>query len=156
MQRDRPDILFIPPLGFAAALLAAILLGVWFPLGLLPAFPWWPGLLAGAALVALSLYTNVSGFLAFRRAGTNVIPTKPALTVVRDGPFRYTRNPMYLGMIGLVLGIGLLFSNLWGAILALVLWLALDRGVVRREERYMEAKFGDSYRALLAATRRWL
>ncbi len=156
MERDRPDILFIPPLGFAAALLAAILLGLWYPLGLLPPFPWWPGVVVGGAIAVVALGTGASGFLAFQRAGTNVNPTRPALTVVRDGPFRYTRNPMYLGMIGFVLGIGLLASNLWGAVLALLLWFALDRGVVRREEAYLAAKFGDSYRALLAATRRWL
>jgi protein-S-isoprenylcysteine O-methyltransferase Ste14 len=156
MARDRPDILFIPPLGFAAALVLAGALGAWVPLGLLPPFPWRAGVVAGLAVTALALATSLSGFLAFRRAGTNVNPTKPALTVVRDGAFRYTRNPMYLGMVVLMLGIGLVFSNFWAVLLAPVLWFALDRGVVRREEAYLEAKFGDDYRALLAATRRWL
>jgi protein-S-isoprenylcysteine O-methyltransferase Ste14 len=156
MAQDRPEILFIPPLGLGLALVLAIVLDAWIPLGLFPPFPWWPGVIAGAAIVVFAIYTNISGFLAFRRAGTNVNPCKPALTVVRDGAFRYTRNPMYVGMVALVVGLGPLFSNAWAVILGLLLWLALDRGVVVREEAYMEAKFGDRYRALLASTRRWL
>lgn len=156
MAADRPDILFPPPLGFAAAVVLTAVLARWAPLGLWPPVPWPLGLVAAAAIIAFALYTNISGFLAFRRAKTNVNPYKPALTVVRDGAFRYTRNPMYLGMILFVLGLGLLLSTLWGAIFAGALWAALHYWVVLREERYMAAKFPDAYRSFIAQTRRWL
>lgn len=156
MAEDRPDILFMPPVGVAVALVVTFVLGRWLPLGLLPPFPWLPAVVAGALLCVAAAATSLAGLRAFRRAGTNVIPTRPALSVVSDGIYRHTRNPMYLGMVMLVLGAGILSSNLWGVIVAALLWLALDRGVVRREEAYLEAKFGDTYRALLAGTRRWL
>ncbi len=156
MDRDRPDILIFPPLAFALALASAILLGWLAPLPILPLFPWPPGLVAGGVLIAAALTTAISGVRAFKRAGTNVDPRQPAQTIVRDGAYRYTRNPMYLGMVTLVTGYGLAASNLWGVIAAAALWAILHHGVVRREETYLEAKFGDKYRALLRATRRWL
>lgn len=156
MAEDRPDILFIPPLALAIALAATVALGLWLPLGVLPPWPWPPAVAGGALLCLAAIATSLSGVLAFRRAGTHVVPTKPALTIVRDGPYRYTRNPMYLGMVAVVLGAGLLASNLWGVVAAGLLWFALDRGVVRREEAYLAAKFGERYRALLVTTRRWL
>lgn len=156
MSKDRPDILFIPPLGFLLAVVLTVVFARWLPLGLIPAFPWWPALMVGLAIIAFALYTNIGGVLAFKRSGTNVNPYKPALTVVRDGPFRYTRNPMYLGMILFVLGLGLLLSTAWGLIFAVILWAALHYGVVLREERYMTGKFGEQYRELLTVTRRWL
>lgn len=156
MPSDRPNILFIPPLGWLVSLILTFACARWLPLGLLPPWPWWPGILLGAGIVAFALYTNISGFRAFQRAGTNVNPYKPALTVVRDGAFRYTRNPMYLGMVLFTLGVGLIVSTVWGAIWSVVLLGALHFGVVLREEAYMEVKFGAPYRALLSATRRWL
>jgi protein-S-isoprenylcysteine O-methyltransferase Ste14 len=98
----------------------------------------------------------VAGKREFERSGTNVNPFRPALKLVRSGPYRFTRNPMYLGMtIGLV-GISLMFSLEWGLILTPVLWLAYDRLVVAREEAYLTAKFGEPYSEFLTQTRRWL
>lgn len=153
---DRPAIVVVPPLAFFAAALLTYLLSRWLPLwepsaGSRPYF-----IVIGAAVIALALWINVSGFLAFRRAGTNVNPYKPALLVVRDGPYRFTRNAMYLGMILFVLGLGLTLSTLWGPIMAILLGGLFHWGVVLPEERYMEAKFGEDYRAFLASTRRWL
>ncbi len=156
MERDGPDILVVPPLAFFVAVAASLALHVWVPLGLLPAFPWLPGLIAGLVVLAAALAINISGILAFRRAGTNVNPYKPALKVVRGGIFRLTRNPMYLGMILFTAGLGLALSNLWGLIAAALLWALLHWGVVLREERYMASKFGTPYRELIKETRRWL
>lgn len=154
-RRGGPDILFLPPLGLMIALLAAFALGVWAPLGVLPPFPWMTGIVTGLLIGFLAVSIMLSGFLAFQREGTNVNPYFPALKVVRSGAFRFTRNPMYLGMILLVLAVGLFFSNLWGIPAAFLLWVAVHFGVVLREEDYMEKKFGDDYRALLHTTRRW-
>lgn len=156
MTKDRPDIIVVPPLAFLVALLLPLALARWVPLGLLPPFPWLPGVVVGCAVIAAAVAINVSGFLAFQRAGTNVNPYKPALHIVRGGVMRITRNPMYLGMILMVAGLGIALSNAWALIAAVLLWGFLHWGVVLREERYLEAKFGAPYRQLLIETRRWL
>ena len=156
MEQDSPDIPVFPPLAFGLALIGAILLGLWLPIGLLPDFLRWPGVLVGAFIMVVAISIAVSGVRAFRRAGTNVNPHQPALTIVQDGAFRYTRNAMYLGMVLLVLGYGITALTLWGVIAAVILWGVLHFGVVRPEERYLSAKFAEDYQALLKATPCWL
>jgi protein-S-isoprenylcysteine O-methyltransferase Ste14 len=112
----------------------------------------WAGLLVLAAAIALA----ISGIRAFTREGTNVHPTQPALKLVTSGPYRFTRNPMYLGMVLFLLGLSLVFSLEWALILVPFLWLAYDRLVVAREEAYLSRKFGTPYTDFLGRTRRWL
>ena len=91
-----------------------------------------------------------------KRAGTNVRPDQPSLAIVTDGPFRFSRNPMYLATTGLYLGITLLVNTPWPLILLSPMLLVLHWGVVRREERYLEAKFGEPYRAYKSRVGRWV
>ena len=112
--------------------------------------------LAGIVLVAGSLWLVVTAARTFKREGTNVIPTRPALKVVTSGPYRFTRNPMYLSMVAMLAGLSLIFSLEWGLLLTPLLWLVYDRLIVAREELYLTAKFGADYQALLQQTRRWL
>lgn len=156
MEKDRPDIAFVPPLGWLLAVIVTIVLAYLAPLGLLPAPVWWPAFLPGAAILLFSLWVNITGFRTFLHEKTNLNPYKPALKVVKGGPYRLTRNPMYLGMVLFPVGLGLMMSTLWGLITGGVLWIALHYGAVLREESYLEAKFGEEYRELLASTRRWL
>lgn len=145
-----------PPLLLLATLVVAIALD-WIPLQFL-ALPVGFNLqvIIGVLLIAGSVWLLGSAMRIFRREGTNVIPTLPALKVVTGGPYRFTRNPMYLGMVLFLLGISLVFSLEWGIILTPVLWLAFDRLIVVREEAYLTGKFGPDYKALLDKTRRWL
>ncbi len=154
--KDRPHILVIPPLAWLVAILAALALERWLPLDFLPPFPWVPGITIGVPILLASVLVNVSGARAFMAAKTPINPLKPVRTVVRGGAFRFTRNPMYLGMVGSVLGIAPAFSVDWAIPAAALLWAALHWGAVLREERYMAAKFGAPYAELLARTRRWL
>ena len=120
-----------------------------FPLG---SWARWAGGALGLAAVLFALW----GRRTMKAAGTNVRPSMPALAIVADGPFAFTRNPLYLALIGLFAGIGLaLRSPAFLAILA-PLGLVLHFGVVLREERYLEAKFGDLYRGYRARVRRWI
>lgn len=92
----------------------------------------------------------------FRAAGTNVEPYKPSTMLVTSGPYRFTRNPIYLGFLTLYTGLCAIFALEWGILLLPFLWLALDRMVVAKEEDYLSRKFGDAYTHYLTHTRRWL
>jgi protein-S-isoprenylcysteine O-methyltransferase Ste14 len=106
------------------------------------------------ALGGLSLAREF--FITFRRAGTPVDPRRAATVLVTHGPYRFTRNPAYLGMALLYSGITLLRGALWPfATLPAVLTI-VDRGVIAREERYLTERFGQSYTDYCANVRRWI
>jgi protein-S-isoprenylcysteine O-methyltransferase Ste14 len=155
-ETDRPNILILPPLAFAIALAVALALEYLAPLGLLP--PRYSALhvMFGAFDLALSFALAGSAILAFQKAGTNVHPTHPALKIVENGPYRLSRNPMYLGILVMLFGLGLIFSLDWAIVLTPVLWAVLHFGVVKREESYLEAKFGEAYTEFRDRTRRWI
>lgn len=90
------------------------------------------------------------------KAGTNIRPDKPALAIVTAGPFRLTRNPMYLSLCLLQLGLGLLINGLIPLLLVIPLALTLHFGVILREERYLTAKFGETYTHFQSHVRRWI
>jgi protein-S-isoprenylcysteine O-methyltransferase Ste14 len=92
----------------------------------------------------------------FLKAGTATLPTRPTIVVVADGIFRFTRNPMYLGM-SMVLAGAAFFTNSWWFLLVLPFAMAaVTKLAIEREEIYLEKKFGPVYRAYKAQTRRWL
>jgi protein-S-isoprenylcysteine O-methyltransferase Ste14 len=90
------------------------------------------------------------------RVGSDPNPYKPATALAVHGPYRYTRNPMYLAMTIFYLGLTLLVNTLWPLVLLPAVLLVVQRGVINREERYLERTFGDAYRAYKARVRRWL
>jgi protein-S-isoprenylcysteine O-methyltransferase Ste14 len=92
----------------------------------------------------------------FRAARTNPEPWKPSTAVVASGVYRHTRNPMYVGMTLVYLALALAFDSGVALLLAAPLLALVRWGVIAREERYMEAKFGDDYRRYRASVRRWL
>lgn len=105
-------------------------------------------------LAALGYLLSASG--RFRKAGTDVKPWKTTSAIVAEGVYAFTRNPMYLGMALLFAGLGLLFSSLGVFLLLPVVIIIIQTQVIAREERYLEAKFGDEYRNYKARVRRWL
>lgn len=154
---DTPGLITRPPYFLLAALVLAALLDWGTGLSFLAApglgsLQSWIGLAVTGAAIALA----ISGVRTFRRANTNVDPFQPALKLVTAGPYRFTRNPMYLGMVLFLLGTSLAFALEWGLLLTPVLWLAYDRLVVAREEAYLSRKFGAPYTEFLGRTRRWL
>ena len=98
---------------------------------------------------------GVWGSATMRRAGTNVRPDRPAIALVTGGPFRFSRNPLYLSLTTLYLGITLYFDALWLLIMLVPVLAFVHWRIVLREERYLEARFGDAYRAYKARVRRW-
>ena len=90
-----------------------------------------------------------------RRAGTNVDPGKPSTVIVDEGPYRFTRNPIYLANTLLYVGLSLVFNAVWPLLTLMPSLLLLHWGVVLREERYLEGKFGEAYLAYKRRVRRW-
>jgi protein-S-isoprenylcysteine O-methyltransferase Ste14 len=91
-----------------------------------------------------------------KRAGTNVDPREPTTTIVTGGPYRFTRNPLYLSMTLVYAGITALANALPAALLLPAVLAFMRRGVIEREERYLERKFGDEYMDYKARVRRWI
>ena len=86
----------------------------------------------------------------------DVVPGRPATTLVTNGPYRVTRNPIYIGFILLYFGIAILATSVWMLLLLVPLLIVLQRGVVEREETYLDAKFGEEYGKYKARAPRWL
>lgn len=151
--RDSPGVLARPPLILLGALLLGLALDWAWPAPFLPSAIQYT---AGAALIALAGTLAGSAIRCFVRAGTNVPTNRPATALVIAGPYRFSRNPIYVGMITLLLGIGIMVDSPWLVALVPAFALILRYGVIAREELYLEAKFGDSYRAYKSRVRRWL
>lgn len=150
--QDNPGVIALPPLMYGAALILVLVLRWMWPLPIHgSSAPFW----AGLALVALGGGLALSGKRALTAAGTHVNPSLPTTAIVSAGPFRYTRNPLYVALTLLFLGLCAMLNTAWGAIVALPLLTLMHYGVVLREERYLERKFGDGYLRYKASVRRY-
>lgn len=151
---DHPGVIAPPPVIFLGFLALGLGLEWAWPttLGIDTRFR--IGLAAG--LFGIAGFLGVTGIQAFRRAGTNVPPHKPALAIVSDGPFRYSRNPLYLCLSLILAGLALGLDSLWVLVMLAPALIVIRYGVIAREERYLEAKFGDQYLEYKARVRRWL
>jgi protein-S-isoprenylcysteine O-methyltransferase Ste14 len=150
---DNPGVVAPPPLIYAGALALGLVANKLYPMAFLPRAV---SRVLGLPLIFGGLTIGLLGFREMRRAETNVDPYKPATAIVTEGPYRFTRNPLYVGMTLVYSGITALF-NAFPAAMLLPLALAVMRGgVIEREERYLERKFGDEYLAYKARVRRWL
>jgi protein-S-isoprenylcysteine O-methyltransferase Ste14 len=98
----------------------------------------------------------VAGRRALLAAETNINPFKPTMSIVTAGPYRFTRNPLYLGVTLIYCGLTLIINTWWCFVFLVPVLLLIHFGVVTREERYLERKFGDSYRQYRARVRRYL
>jgi len=113
---------------------------------------WWPG----AVLLGMAALIVINALLHFRRAKTHVEPWQPTSRIVDGGVFRFSRNPIYLAFCIATLGCGLLLNNGWILLAALPVAGLLQTLVIRKEERYLEARFGATYLDYKQRVRRWL
>lgn len=150
---DHPGVRFPPPLAYAAAVLLGWLLErQWaLPIGgdTGRRALGWLLIAAFGALVASSVTL-------FIRNHTSIIPMRPASTLVLTGPYRVTRNPMYLGLALLTAAFGLLLNTWWPILLLIPTLIIIQRFVILREERYLRRRFGAEYEAYTRGVRRWL
>jgi protein-S-isoprenylcysteine O-methyltransferase Ste14 len=146
---------FPPPLVF----LAAVLLGVAAPYvgapGRAPVYRT-VSLIGGLAVLVLGVALIAAARILFVRTGQSPMPWKPTPELILNGPYRFSRNPMYLGCTVVVLGLGLALNNLWISLFAVPALLAVHFIAVLPEERYLSDKFGESYERYLARVRRYL
>lgn len=154
-RRDTAGVVAAPPLLFGVALIIALVLHAIRPIRIeSPA----GGILrlAGVALIVIGLLLSIAVVRAFGRAGTRVSPYRETTRFVSTGPYRYTRNPDYIGQTILYAGIAIVANSWWPLFFLPLVLFVVQRGVIRREERYLEMKFGQEYRDYMARVSRWL
>jgi protein-S-isoprenylcysteine O-methyltransferase Ste14 len=114
------------------------------------------GVVAGLVLLAAGVSLAASARVLFSRTGQSPVPWKPSPELILQGPYRFTRNPMYVGLTLVQAGLGLGMNNLWIVLFALPALLTVHLIAVRPEERYLTEKFGESYTRYLSRVRRYL
>ncbi len=148
-----PGIRLPPPVIYLAALLTGIVLNSLWAMSPLPG-SW--RYIVGSLLIAVNVLIMPPVLRRFHRAGTTFDPRKAASVLITDGPYRFSRNPSYVSLTLLYLGVGIILNNGWILLLVVPVLLVMDLWVVRKEERYLETKFGEDYLRYKAAVRRWL
>jgi protein-S-isoprenylcysteine O-methyltransferase Ste14 len=156
MTIEAADVAIKPPFLFLGGLALGCLLSLVVPLG--------PGLgqanalalVVGLTFVLLGIALAALAVRRFRLAGTSVVPGEPSTSLVVVGPYAFTRNPIYIGFVLAYFGLAIMLTSLWVLLLLIPILAILQRGVVEREEAYLERQFGDAYRKYQARVPRWL
>ena len=152
-HKDHADVKIHPPVLVSMLVLAAFFLNKLFPLPY--AFPqvlvW-----LGYALVLIGLGLTISAASGLMRARTTLDPHGSVSSLVTSGPYRFSRNPIYLGFVCLLIGFLFIFRTYWGLILSPLLIVFMNLLVIQHEEAYLEKKFGDVYTSYKSRVRRWL
>jgi protein-S-isoprenylcysteine O-methyltransferase Ste14 len=153
-KKDRgPGVKFPPPVLPAGSILLGYLLGLKLPLGFSA-----PALLIGIGKGLMVLSLSLAGYMVFQywRNKTSIEPFKPDSVFMQSGPFKYSRNPIYLSFCLFQIGTGLVMQNWLILLLVAATWYALVEFVIKREERYLEQVFGKPYQQYKLSVRRWL
>ncbi len=148
-----PGIRLPPPVIYLAALITGIVLNSLWVVSPLPGS--WRYIL-GSLLIGVSGLLITPVLRRFRRAGTTFDVRKAASVLITDGPYRFSRNPSYVSLTLLYLGVGIILNNGWILLFVVPVLLVMDLWVVRKEERHLETEFGEDYLRYKAAVRRWL
>ena len=149
------DVRFPPPLVFVIALLAGVVLRyAWMPLR----FPVarFAGIAIGLGLIGCAVAIGASANRLMVKTGQSPVPWKPTPELILRGPYRFTRNPMYVGLTFITIGLGLALDNAWISLLALPSLVIIHYLAVVPEERYLSEKFGEPYRHYLTRVRRYI
>jgi protein-S-isoprenylcysteine O-methyltransferase Ste14 len=152
-KSDHPAIIAPPPLIAGAGLVIGFLLNLLFPLPfLLDSLRW----IVSGLFVLAGIALGFSALLAMRRAHTPVDPYETPSAIVSDGPYRFTRNPIYLSFALITIAVACFANGFWFILVLPITLVVIDRGVVVREEAYLERKFGEAYTSYKARVRRWI
>ena len=153
VQVDHANVKVAPPILLLIHIITAFLLNWLLPLPF--AFPrilvW-----IGYALTVIGFVLPFSAASRFMEAHTTLDPHGSVTEVVTSGPYRFSRNPIYLGFVCFLIGFTSIFRTYWGLILSPVLLFSLHQFVIKHEEIYLEEKFGETYTNYKSRVRRWL
>ena len=148
------NVRFPPPLVYVAFILLGV--GLQYAVALTVPGPRYVAVAAGVAFLLAALWLIFNAVNLFKRTGQDPAPWKPSPELVLSGPYRFTRNPMYLGLTCTQIGLGLLLNNLWVALLSALSLLVVHFIAVVPEERYLTERFGESYKGYMIKVRRYL
>jgi protein-S-isoprenylcysteine O-methyltransferase Ste14 len=151
-RRETAGVIAPPPVIYLGFLGLGFALERLLPGAELPGWTQW----LGAVVIVAGVALMISFELAFKRAGTDANPYRPSSALATDGPYRFSRNPGYLGMAITYIGITLAAEAPWSLVMLLPATLVIQYGVVTREERYLERLFGEEYLSYKQTTRRWI
>jgi protein-S-isoprenylcysteine O-methyltransferase Ste14 len=151
---ERPNRIPWPPILFLGALLAANILTWLLPFGLVQPVP--AAVVGGGAIFAAAIGLMLWAFLAFKAHNTSVLPHRRSEALISTGPFRWTRNPIYLAEAVLLAGLALVNGSVWYLAVIPPFILAVTKLAIVREEAHLAARFGPHWDAYAARVRRWL
>ncbi len=152
---DRPNVKIMPPVVFFAFLVGAGAMEHWLGVAFGDGFLGLRHLIAWPLLL-FAFWMALGSWWIFLKSGTHVDPRKPTLKIIAEGPFRISRNPMYLSLVIILAALSILQLSIWFLLSCWGLWFILDRKAVVPEEAYLEEKFGDIYRDYKSRVRRWI
>lgn len=154
-EQDRPNIspMVHPPIVALLFIVIAYVLGRFVALPFIPSMIWRS---FGLLLTFIGFLLGIGALIEFRRARTSLDPHGSTKQVVTAGIYRFTRNPIYLGFLLMVIGLPLNSGLIWGIVLAPLYIIAMTRLVIEHEEAYLEKKFKDQYTGYKSRVRRWL
>lgn len=151
--KDRVGMIVPPPFIYAGSLLAGLALQESLPVPFLPrSIRAW----LGGSFIGAGLMFGIPALRAMRNAQTTLAHNKPVTSIVTSGPFMVTRNPLYVGLTFLYIGISFLTNAFWPFLILPITLRIMNRGVIQREEQYLEHKFGEQYLSYKKRVRRWL
>ena len=150
---DNPGVIAMPPLILIIFLAIGVLINLIQPLNFIYGSA---RFISGIVILLISGIIVLSAQIRMKRAGTNIDVRKPSTSVVTDGIYCYTRNPMYLAMVILLIALAFLLNNLWILIVIPFFMAVIQKGVIMREEAYLERKFGSEYTEYKKRVRRWI
>lgn len=152
-QADKPGVIARPPFIYLGALLLGLALDFAWPSAVLPGVLQYP---IGGVIILAGIALMAAAMRRFAAAGTNVPTTLPATALVTGGIYRFSRNPIYVALSLIYAGLAVAADSLWALALLAPVLVMIRYGVIAREERYLQAKFGDAYRRYQASVRRWI
>jgi len=153
-ETDAAKVIALPPVLYLGSLLAGIFIHQIWPLPFLSG--WMLRVALGLFVVSAAGALVMSALLLFRRIDQDPNPRTPTSRITQGGAYRFTRNPMYVGLSLIQIGIGIALGNAWILILLLPTCAVMHYGVILPEEAYLERKFGDEYLRFKSSVRRWL
>ncbi len=143
----------MPPVYLFIALACMVLLNLFIPVYQLIPYPWNA---TGIIPLTLGMVLNISADKAFKQNGTTVKPFEVSTALVTSGAFRYSRNPMYLGMVLILIGVALLLGSLSPFIIIPIFTITMERVFIETEEKMLEERFGNKWKIYKADVRRWI